>query len=97
MSKSRVASYPFEECSICFEYMDIYNKILTLKCNHSFHSKCIYDWCKANNNITKTHDNSVVVNGLCPLCKSPFINTINYNILIDKNIDNVKKCCCLIQ
>ena len=100
MSKSRVASYPLQECCICFDYMDNYNKILTFNCNHSFHSKCIYDWCKVNNNITKTLYNYVVVNGLCPLCKSPFINSINYNILINNNNDNndnVKKCCCMIQ
>ena len=94
MSKSRVGSYPLQECSICFDYMDSYNKILTFNCNHSFHSKCIYDWCNSNNNITITPDNTVVVNGLCPICKSPFITSISYNII---NNTNTKNCCCIVQ
>ena len=83
---------PGEECCICFENMDsIYNKI-TLQCNHTFHNKCIYNWSNKNNNVNETIDNKIVINGLCPICNSPYINVISLN-----NKPPKKSCCCIIQ
>ena len=82
----------FDECSICF---DIFNKkILTTKldCNHIYHTVCIYDWAKKNNNTIITSKNNIVINGLCPICNTPFIKSINSNILNRVN----KKLCCFI-
>lgn len=44
-----------DTCSICFDTMNEKNDLLTLKCNHSFHVRCITDWLIGENN--------------CPICR----------------------------
>jgi hypothetical protein len=51
------------DCPICLEPLNNDNQ-LKLKCNHSFHSKCLIQ----------------VENSLCPLCREPFSYTqFGYN------------------
>lgn len=38
-----------ETCSICCESMDSESKIVSLACNHRFHSNCISKWMKSGN------------------------------------------------
>lgn len=47
-----------EECSICLEYLSKDNKIITLECDHIYHSQCIKKW------LLKDKENS------CPLCRN---------------------------
>jgi hypothetical protein len=92
MSHKKIISFPLEECCICFCNMDKYNEIISLNCNHTFHNECLLEWCKTKNNTTETLNNIIIINGLCPICNSPFINSI----YIENNIIT-KKCCCIIQ
>ena len=46
-----------DECSICLDFLDNYNDILTLDCNHKFHYNCIKN----------------VKNNLCPYCRDKII------------------------
>jgi hypothetical protein len=48
-------------CSICQEDVEIYNLIRTLRCNHSFHERCINKHSKSSNK--------------CPLCRSDIAKT----------------------
>ena len=56
-----------EECSICLDFLDDYNEILTLDCNHKFHYNCIKN----------------IKNNLCPYCRDKIIKknvcTQNHN------------------
>ena len=55
-----------EECSICFEPLQLFSEkeISKLGCDHKFHKECIEDWMKTvvskNTNVT------------CPLCRIEF-------------------------
>ena len=46
------------------------------------------DWSTQNNNTITNHNNDTVINGLCPICNSPYL------ILIKKKF--IIKNCCLI-
>ena len=52
------------ECSICLEKIESNQKIIKLKCNHTFHIKC----------LSKIH------NHLCPLCRQKINLNNNINI-----------------
>lgn len=86
----KIRSFLLEECCICFEYMDNINKRIILKCNHKFHLKCLKDWSTQNNNTITNHNNDTVINGLCPICNSPYL------ILIKKEVYNKKNCCLIL-
>lgn len=73
-----------EECSICLELLK--KNVITLNCNHRFHTNCILNWTNNNNNLLYSHDkNFYIIKGLCPLCKKEYFKTFN-----------VKKKCCSI-
>ena len=59
------------ECSICLNLLNNNIEIHNLKCNHSFHIFCVYDWIKKKKS--------------CPLCRKS-ITTYNYNIIQQKCI-----------
>ena len=44
------------DCSICFDQIDNKNEIETTECEHRFHKKCLYTWCRTR----KT----------CPICRT---------------------------
>ena len=50
------------KCTICLDTIE--NNNLKLKCNHSFHKKCILLW--------KEHKDS------CPVCRAPIVYNINH-------------------
>lgn len=57
-------------CNICFD-TEIYDSVIPLNCNHSFHENCIKLHCQTNQN-------------LCPMCRTILtnsdLNNINLNI-----------------
>lgn len=46
-------------CRICFDPLELKQKVRLLPCNHFFHDRCILNWVLHNN-------------GNCPLCKRNF-------------------------
>ena len=72
-------------CSICLDIL-VDNKNKKLKCNHTFHKKCIYRWFD--------------VKLICPLCNSLkvfklrdkifYLCYINKKKLININFKNIK-------
>jgi hypothetical protein len=61
----------YEKCSICIGLMTEKDEdfILTLKCNHSYHTKCIAQWiidqgtcplCRKNNHNVRSHRNPLI-------------------------------------
>ena len=94
MLKNNFNYMELDECCICFNNLKK-NKLLTkLDCNHTYHTLCIYKWAKQNNNTTETNNNKIVINGLCPICNSPFIKSINKKKVKSKN--KIIKLCCFI-
>jgi len=57
---ANICEGPIGECSICFETMEIGERIISLNCCdttvHTFHEDCILKWFKQGNNT-------------CPLCR----------------------------
>ncbi|EFA07909.1 uncharacterized protein LOC103314084 [Tribolium castaneum] len=47
-------------CPICFDFMT--TKCITIKCQHTFHKKCIAQWKAINNS--------------CPICRKKFDSAI---------------------
>jgi hypothetical protein len=47
----------YEECPICFEFLDTKLEVCTLSCNHKFHLNCLISWYRKPNSNYK-----------CPLC-----------------------------
>jgi len=84
--KYKIKHFSIEECSICLENMDRYKEIIKLRCNHTFHIKCIYEWSLNKNNFILLSNEKILLKGLCPLCNSPY----------HKIIENKKKNCCNI-
>jgi hypothetical protein len=68
----------YEKCSICIGLMTEEDEdfILTLKCNHSYHTKCIAQW--------------IIDHGTCPLCRKHDNNVrnplITFNVIGYDNI-----------
>lgn len=48
-----------DECSICLERYDKNNKIMNLKCRHTFHQECITKWLKDNNTCPQCRENII--------------------------------------
>ena len=53
-----------EECPICLEAID--NNTITIRCQHSFHTKCLEQWVK-----TPIEENGNNFN--CPLCNENYL------------------------
>lgn len=47
-----------EMCIICYEYLKEDELMIKIECNHYYHKKCIFDWCK--------------IKPTCPICKRNF-------------------------
>lgn len=63
-----------EECSICFGEM--YSKrVKTLRCNHTFHIKCINDWLEQSNQ--------------CPLCRKTPLLTKSPHIYDQNDLEDL--------
>lgn len=60
-----------EKCCICLE--DCNEKLLLkTKCNHFFHSQCLFMWIIQDNKqkkLLECYDDVVPLNGQCPLCR----------------------------
>lgn len=48
-----------DECSICLEKYKVNDKIMDLKCRHSFHKDCINHWLKNNNTCPQCRENII--------------------------------------
>ena len=48
-----------DECSICLERYVVNDKVLNLKCRHSFHKDCINIWLKDNNTCPQCRENII--------------------------------------
>lgn len=48
-----------DECSICLEKYKVNDKIMNLKCRHSFHKDCINIWLKDNNTCPQCRENII--------------------------------------
>ena len=72
-NKKKNITYPsFGECSICLEEMFKNKEIYTLKCNHTFHKKCIFDWFEKNKGVKYsdyTKYDNIPITGNCPICR----------------------------
>lgn len=55
----------FEDCPICWAPVELGEDIAVLACLHSFHLKCINQWCR--------------VGGSCPLCRRRLSKTQHEN------------------
>lgn len=73
-----------ELCSICREFMDEKKQHYMLRCNHRFHTECIIDSLRANNE--------------CPICRdtdgyksSTFSSYNDISLENDNNLHNKKK------
>lgn len=55
------------DCIICFSSLENARKKVVLKCQHSFHSVCLFDWLK--------------INPSCPICRKNFRLDLLYAIL----------------
>lgn len=74
-----------QQCSICFDDIDLKDDCTQTMCGHLFHTKCLKDWNKMNQN--------------CPNCRTGLFtkdihvnNTLIYNMILLKtalNIENV--------
>lgn len=87
MSKKKILVKELYECSICFDFLK--KNTIKLNCDHIFHKKCISDWCYTNKNIIINQNNHTIINGVCPICNSPFFININKN-------NTYNDCCCYI-
>ena len=83
----KIKHFNIEECSICLEDMDRYKRIIKLKCNHTFHIKCIYEWSLNKNNYFYISNKKTLITGLCPLCNLPYSHII---------VNHKKNCCTII-
>jgi hypothetical protein len=71
-----------ELCSICREVMDDKKQHYILKCNHRFHTECIIDSLRANNE--------------CPICRDTdgyksFVSKYEHNDIQYENYNTIKK------
>ena len=48
-----------DECSICLEKYKVNDKVLNLKCRHSFHRDCINQWLRDNNTCPECRENII--------------------------------------
>jgi hypothetical protein len=70
-----------EDCSICWDSVELGGEITVLACSHSFHLECINQWCRVGDN--------------CPLCRRRLSETQCENASIycddseDQDIDEV--------
>lgn len=56
------------ECPICFEYMEVGDKVGRLECFCVFHYDCIQQWVKKKSQkISSSKDENVIRKNLCPL------------------------------
>ena len=48
-----------DECPICLERYNKNDKIINLKCRHTFHQECIIKWLKNNNSCPQCRENII--------------------------------------
>ena len=58
-------------CSICLENFNDNNQYYNLDCNHTFHTKCIIDWFRTNDQKS------------CPICRNKPKNKFKTEKLIE--------------
>ncbi|KJP87819.1 hypothetical protein AK88_02575 [Plasmodium fragile] len=46
--KNKSANFAYEQCAVCFEYFQNYDKCIKLACLHTYHWKCVKSWFKFN-------------------------------------------------
>ena len=59
-------------CSICLEETNK-NNLLRTKCNHYFHSECLFNWITTlpkQKEELECYDDVVPLTGPCPLCRT---------------------------
>ena len=61
-------------CSICID--EINKDKITLKCIHTFHKKCIFEWINTN------YENNIIP--CCPVCRNYIYDTKDYYIILNK-------------
>ena len=79
-----------DDCSICMEDFDLGS--VQLKCNHTFHSKCIIKYIEVEyKRICKQNNRSGIYckQFKCPLCRTP-ISCIDINRITYKNYKEYK-------
>jgi hypothetical protein len=87
--KNKIKHFNIEECSICLEDLNEYNKMIKLKCNHIFHKNCLYEWSKNSNKIIYNEKSKIILmKGKCPLC--------NYNYIEKLDVIKNNKCCIIL-
>ena len=72
-----------EQCSICFENIDLKDDCTKTMCNHMFHTECLQEWNKLNQN--------------CPNCRTGLFskdiyvnNVLMYNMFLFKKALDIK-------
>lgn len=72
VNKNNDLSVQTYTCSICFD--ECYEKnILKTKCNHYFHSECLFNWMIQRYNKEKVlyhYDDVIPLRGSCPMCRN---------------------------
>tara|TARA_A100001015_G_scaffold224568_1_gene253240 strand:- start:3972 stop:4382 length:411 start_codon:yes stop_codon:yes gene_type:complete len=48
-----------DSCSICLEKYKVNDKVMNLKCRHSFHKDCLNKWLKNNNTCPQCRENII--------------------------------------
>lgn len=69
------------KCSICLEESRERNLIKT-KCNHYFHSNCLYLWIMENpkqKKLLRYYDDIIPLTGKCPLCRTKINQIFDLN------------------
>ena len=70
-----------ERCCICLEECNE-KLLLKTKCNHYFHSQCLFEWViqdETQKKLIESYDDMVPLNGRCPLCRSKISQIFDLN------------------
>ncbi|EUD67497.1 hypothetical protein C922_02203 [Plasmodium inui San Antonio 1] len=46
--KNKSHNFAYEQCAVCFEYFENYDKCIKLACLHTYHWKCVKSWFRFN-------------------------------------------------
>jgi uncharacterized protein YjbI with pentapeptide repeats len=66
-TRSKRGGSEINDCSICYEPMDISANNITTPCNHTFHRNCLLNWCRQTQQTQRTTN--------CPICRGPISDT----------------------
>ncbi|ANQ07725.1 Uncharacterized protein PCOAH_00022790 [Plasmodium coatneyi] len=47
-AKNKSGNFAYEQCAVCFEYFQNYDKCIKLACLHTYHWKCVKSWFRFN-------------------------------------------------